>query len=102
MLKNKSIQTIFSGIESLLDFERIMLELFEQRISRAWNHYQILGDIFQKHFMPAMDLYVKYCNNYQSSIAELQKATLVSFFLPVHYLTTHFPNLENGQRKGFI
>ena len=47
-LKSKTVRSIFGSIDSILDCNKIILELFEKRISQEWNFNQKLGDVFMK------------------------------------------------------
>lgn len=58
LLKTQTIQSIFMSVESILgtvyvvffspkDCAKVMLELFEKRLTN-WNYHQKLGDVFMK------------------------------------------------------
>lgn len=50
----------------------------EKRIGQQWSFHQKLGDAFIKSFIPSLQMYIDYAENYQNSVAAISSSKFAS------------------------
>ena len=72
ILTSDELATIFSNIQMIFEFNQKLLQSLKERIDN-WSYTQKLGDVFLE-MAPFLTVYIQYCNNYEYSIAAVEKA----------------------------
>eukprot|EP00795_Rhopilema_esculentum_P007472 gene7472-13244_t len=70
-LEKDEIDTVFSNVDEILDFNKGILDDVFQRIN-SWSDDQTIGDIFV-HSADKFKMYAKYCQNYDTSEAFIKQ-----------------------------
>lgn len=96
---SKTIKNVFTNIESIVDNHKIMLEFFEEKIIKNWNFNNSLGEIFQKHLIPILDLYINYALTYHDSQMKIKSRNFASM-LTVIYIYKKLIN--NFSKRNYI
>ena len=73
ILTVEELHTIFSNIKTIVEFNEKLLARLQERIGTQWSYTQLVGDIFLE-LAPYLSLYTQYCNNYEHSIAAVERA----------------------------
>lgn len=71
ILSDSEIRTVFSNVETILQFHRIFLEDLKKRID-SWNSESLISDIFAKYYQ-YFKLYFEFVNNFEASDSLLNR-----------------------------
>lgn len=78
IISENEIRAIFNETESLLNYNRLLLEKLEQRVGK-WNVHQCLGDIFLQ-IVSFLKIYTRYCSHYSEAMRVLNECKKYSKF----------------------
>jgi len=72
IISSEEIQAIFANVSTILTFNQDLLRRFKERLN-GWNYESKIADIMVD-MAPLLGIYTQFCNNYENSIAAVEKA----------------------------
>ena len=99
----EDIKVLFSNIEMILNFNKILFEGIQQRL-RNWSDEQLLGDIFMK-LTDFLRIYVDYVNNFDNAmrlVGNFKKTTPNKEFIKFITKTERLPACKGLSLESFL